>query len=89
MKQVSLSVRLRLCLRRRFPGHRSSLRGFWWIRHAIHAFVTQLGRGVDSARNDHCATLMDVVSFDRSLASIIPLIAIIGAGIRVGRGRVM
>jgi hypothetical protein len=44
---------------------------------------------VDGDRNDFCATLIGAVTLDRSLSAIITPISIIGAGIRVGRGRVM
>lgn len=44
---------------------------------------------MDGDRNDHCVTLIGVVTLDRRLAVTITPIGIIGAGIRVGRGRVM
>jgi hypothetical protein len=39
--------------------------------------------------SDSCAIVQGAVTLDRNLAAINILIAIIGAGIRVGRGRVM
>jgi len=44
---------------------------------------------VDSDRNHSCAIVLSVVALDRNLSAIITPISIIGAGIRVGRGRVM
>jgi hypothetical protein len=40
-------------------------------------------------RRDSCASLWAEVTLDRSLVAIITPIGIIGAGIRVGLGRVM
>jgi hypothetical protein len=44
---------------------------------------------VDANRNESCAMVVGAVTFDRNHSTIITPIAIIGAGIRVGRGRVM
>jgi hypothetical protein len=44
---------------------------------------------VGSDRNDSCAIVLRTVALDRNLSAIITLIGINGAGIRVGRGRVM
>ena len=49
----------------------------------------QRARAASGDRRDHCATLATEVTLDRSLAAIIAPIGIIGAGIRVGLGRVM
>lgn len=44
---------------------------------------------VDANRKDTCVIVVGVVTLDRNHSTIIALIAMIGAGIRVGRGRVM
>jgi hypothetical protein len=44
---------------------------------------------VDRDCHGFCGTILGAVTLDRNLAAIITPIDIIGAGIRVGRGRVM